>query len=155
MPVQSAPHWSTSRPTRRNAKLSAEIRARLAGHLDLADDEKPLQKVDLFPARPRGKGPAPIFRDFILRAQGDEPFCPPQPKPRQAPCRGAGRSRRRPGRLDPRLVRQLAAGRSISSAVDADGCISRSTLIEKAAGSSNARLGSSEELLVIRFDMTD
>ena len=43
--------------------------------------------VDLFPARPRGKRPAQIFRDFILRAQGDEPFRPAPPpfKPRQAP----------------------------------------------------------------------
>ena len=81
MPVQSAPHWSTSRPTRRNAKLSAEIQARLAGHLDLPYGETPCKRYDLFPARLRGKGPAQIFRDFILRAQGDDPF---RPAPAQA-----------------------------------------------------------------------
>jgi hypothetical protein len=87
----------------KNARLSAELRVRLAGHLDLADDEKPLQKVDLFPARPRGKGPAPIFRDFILRAQGDEPFRPPQPRPNHAcpPVDAPGRVR---GPLDQGLV---------------------------------------------------
>jgi hypothetical protein len=78
MPAHSAPHWSTWRPTRPNARLSAELRARLAGHLDLADSETLLQKVDLFPARPRAKGPAQIFRDLILRAQGRRPV-PPRP----------------------------------------------------------------------------
>jgi hypothetical protein len=34
-----------------------------------------------------GSLPAQIFRDFILRAQGDEPFrpAPPPRKPREAP----------------------------------------------------------------------
>jgi hypothetical protein len=50
-------------------------------------------------------------------------------------------------------IDQQPAGPSIPSAVDADGCLAPSMLIENGAGSSNARLGSSEELLVIRFDM--
>ena len=65
----------------KNASLSAELRPRLPGQLDLAYGETPLQKVDLFPTKPRGKRPAPIFRDLILRAQGDEPF---RPAPAQA-----------------------------------------------------------------------
>ena len=139
----------------KNARLSAELRVRLAGHLDLADDEKPLQKVDLFPARPRGKGPAPIFRDFILRAQGDEPFCPPQPKPRQALLsrRWAISSTTWSTRSAPGSI--LAAGASIPSAIDADGGSLRFTLIENPTGMSNAGLGCSAELLVILFDMAN
>lgn len=60
-----------------NAKLSAEVRARLAGHLDLAYGDTPLQKLDLFAARPRGKGPAPIhvfFHGGYWRAQDKANF---------------------------------------------------------------------------------
>ena len=155
MPAQTAPQGrSTARPQAARAKPSATLRARLAGRLDLADDEKPPQKVDLFPARPRGKRPAQILRDFILRAQSDEPFRPAPPHQATKPpwsTRSAIWSTIWSTRSA--LGRQLARRPSTPSAADADGCISRSTLIEKAAGSSNARLGSSEELLVIRFDM--
>jgi arylformamidase len=61
----------------KNARLSVEVRARLAGHLDLAYGDTPLQKVDLFPARPRGKGPAPIhvfFHGGYWRAQDKANF---------------------------------------------------------------------------------
>jgi arylformamidase len=61
----------------KNARLSAEVRARLAGHLDLAYGETPLQKLDLYPPRPRGKGPAPIhvfFHGGYWRAQDKANF---------------------------------------------------------------------------------
>jgi hypothetical protein len=94
----------------KNARLSAELRVRLAGHLDLADDEKPLQKVDLFPARPRGKRPTPIFRDFILRAQGEEPFRPAPPHPSRArrPWSTPSRTCLRRGPVDQGLDRPAA-----------------------------------------------
>jgi arylformamidase len=60
-----------------NAQLSVEVRARLEGHLDLAYGETALQKVDLFPARPRGKGPAPVhvfFHGGYWRAQDKANF---------------------------------------------------------------------------------
>ena len=59
------------------ARLSTEVRARLAGHLDLAYGDTPLQKVDLFPAQPRGKGTAPIhvfFHGGYWRAQDKANF---------------------------------------------------------------------------------
>jgi arylformamidase len=60
-----------------NAQLSVEVRARLKGQLDLAYGETALQKVDLFPARPRGKGPAPVhvfFHGGYWRAQDKANF---------------------------------------------------------------------------------
>ena len=60
-----------------NAQLSAEVRARLERHLDLAYGETPLQKVDLFPAAPRGREAAPIhvfFHGGYWRAQDKANF---------------------------------------------------------------------------------
>jgi hypothetical protein len=92
------------------AELSAEVRARLAGHLDLAYGAMPLQKVDLFPERPRGKRPTPIFRDFILRAQGEEPFRPAPPHPSRArrPWSTPSRTCLRRGPVDQGLDRPAA-----------------------------------------------
>jgi arylformamidase len=61
----------------RNAKLSAAVRARLEGYLDIAYGETPLQRIDLFPAAPQGKGPAPIhvfFHGGYWRAQDKANF---------------------------------------------------------------------------------
>jgi arylformamidase len=74
-PRRTVPDFETHQAE--NARLSAEVRARLAGHLDLAYGEQPLQKVDLFPARQRGKGPAPIhvfFHGGYWRAQDKANF---------------------------------------------------------------------------------
>jgi arylformamidase len=60
-----------------NAKLSVEVRARLAGNLDLAYGDTALQKVDLFPARPHGKSAPPIhvfFHGGYWRAQDKANF---------------------------------------------------------------------------------
>lgn len=59
------------------AQRSAEVRARLKGHLDLAYGATALQKVDLFPAAPRGKGASPVhlfFHGGYWRAQDKANF---------------------------------------------------------------------------------
>ena len=66
------------------------------------DDARPMQGVS------GGSLPALIFRDFILRAQGDEPFLPPATPGQAAPRPGDRRHRRparRRGALDQGLVR--------------------------------------------------
>jgi arylformamidase len=59
------------------AALSAAVRARLAGHLDIAYGATDLQKVDVFPAKPAGGTGAPIhvfFHGGYWRAQDKANF---------------------------------------------------------------------------------